>query len=118
MATKYTTRNKLPDLDKRDQAEAVPVTSNQRRRNQERQLAHLLRNWADIGQQAVVEVGFALGNLDKRQEIISRAIYTAAGWWDWMPNTTTIPAAELERRDVALHDPQFVKRHGQWQPKY
>lgn len=31
----------------------------------------------------------------------------------------TISAAEMnERRDVATYDPQFVRRHGQWLPKY
>lgn len=91
------------------------MTSNQRRRNQQRQLAHLLRNWPeDIGPQAASEVG-ALDDQDEIQQVINRAIYKAAGWWGWMPNTITLtPAEQAERRDVATYDPRYCKKYDEY----
>jgi hypothetical protein len=73
--------------------------------NQRRQLAHLKRNWPDIGQQVAAEVG-ALDDRDEIQTVISQAIFKAAGWWGWMPNTTT-----MELDDIETFDPHYAGRY-------
>jgi hypothetical protein len=88
-------------------AKSIMLTDNQRR-----QLAHLLRNWPDIGQQVVAEVG-ALDDTDEIQQVISRGIYTAAGWWGWMPGTMKVDVDEWEReqRGIQTYDPHYGHRY-------
>jgi hypothetical protein len=85
--------------------------------NQRRQLQHLRRNWPVIAAQVAAEVG-ELDDVDAIQKVISRGIYTAAGWWGWMADATITAAEMNERRDVATYDPHYVRLYGQWERKY
>jgi hypothetical protein len=82
-------------------------------RNQERQLQHLRRINPRVGAQVAAEVA-RLDDTDEIQTVISRGLFTHAGWLWFVPDVTMRLA---EAQDVALYDPQWIRRHGQWMTK-